>query len=343
MPVNKQHTAISSRINLVLVGGTGYVGNEIINYIADYLPEEIKIKALVRGDGNRLQNKKTPKLEVVSGALPHVPRNLFFDSPFILIHFGTKQIDRDGTGFDQINVEGTRQLLACAGPGLLGVIYGSSMSVYGQGTQSGISEDTPANPGTALAHSRLKAENVIRAATRQRGKSAFLLRPRFILGKNDRHTLPGLIKLYRKRIRIGSGSQSYSIIDAEDYARIVVQIAKRIIQRNETGNHVRKAVNIGYEKTISFNEINRVFAEYSSLPAPFIQMPVWMSKIFRKIPHRACRSLATKIELIGRDHSGSVKTLEKEIGSKIIGKNPDMILRKIIEQAGLSTNLQAGK
>ena len=48
-----------------------------------------------------------------------------------------KQFDLDGTGFERVNVGGTERLLAALPPSVRGVIYGSTLSVYGSGPQRG--------------------------------------------------------------------------------------------------------------------------------------------------------------------------------------------------------------
>src|SRR5262249_37875656 len=144
-----------------------------------------------------------PFLDKVRGSLEDLPANLAPSEPFVLVHFAVKNIDREGTGFEATNVEATRTLLRSLGGGLEGILYGSSMAVYGQGEQTGVSEASEPRPGTQLARSRWQAESLVLEHARARGISAVTLRPRFVLGEGDRFVLPSVAKALQRGVEIG--------------------------------------------------------------------------------------------------------------------------------------------
>ena len=162
-------------LRLLLLGGSGFVGSSILRLIARAPAGSVRVRALLRTPSAVAD---APWLEKVQGSLESLPDGLEPTAPYVLVHFASKQIDRDGTGYLRTNVDATRALLATLGPKLRGVVYSSSMSVYGQGAQEGVTEASLAAPETKLAQSRMLAEAAIAGFAQGRGLSAFLLRPR---------------------------------------------------------------------------------------------------------------------------------------------------------------------
>lgn len=61
-----------------------------------------------------------------------------------------------------------------------------------------MTEQAPLYPQTDLAKSRAMAEALCYEWATLQDKTAYGLRPRFILGRNDRYVLPGLARLVEK-------------------------------------------------------------------------------------------------------------------------------------------------
>src|SRR5262245_46464626 len=125
-------------VRVVLLGSTGFVGTAILHALQSR-GSQAQVRALARGAGRI----RMPGVEVIEGDIESLPEKLFFSEPHVVVHFATKQIDSDGSGFERTNVEGTKRLMSRLPASCLGVIYGSSASVYGQGAQSGLREDHP--------------------------------------------------------------------------------------------------------------------------------------------------------------------------------------------------------
>ena len=312
----------------MLLGATGFVGSAICRRIGN-AGQRIEARALVRGDLARLAS---PHIVSVLGQLGEVPRELFPAEPYVVIHFATRQVDSDGTGFAKVNVEGTRSLLQSLTPGCMGVLYGSSLSVYGQGPQEGHDEDAPLCPETALAQSRVEAERLILEEAERRGWSVFLLRPRFVLGQGDRSTLPGIYKLLRRGIGIGTGKQAYTIVDVDDYAAMLLRLAERVAVRAAEERPCRSALHVGYAQPVTFDDMVSVLAERFSLSAPRLRVPVGAGfcRFLRRGPSRSLQSLATKLELLGLPHHVCTDRLAQELGEPygIVQRDPMVVLRR---------------
>jgi nucleoside-diphosphate-sugar epimerase len=229
----------SEKLHLVILGGTGFVGSAIMRRLALLPPGSIEARVLVRSvKGKSLSH--FPDVTVIEGSLPDIPPSLFPKEPHVVVHLATKQIDHDRSGYTYNNVLGTRSLLRMLPASTMGLIYASSTSVYGQGPHEGVRErDARLDPKTDLAKSRAAAESAIISAMSDRRKSAVILRPRFILGLEDRYTLPAIIKMVKAGFLIGSGQQAYSVIDVDDYAEIIVRLARRIAATDETRDGTR--------------------------------------------------------------------------------------------------------
>jgi nucleoside-diphosphate-sugar epimerase len=264
----------------------------------------------------------------VEGDLERLPASLFPREPYVVVHVASKQIDRDGSGFDAVNVGGTRALLGALTPACRGVIYGSSISVYGQGAQEGNDEDAPLSPDTPLARSRVDAERAIFDAARSRGFDAFALRPRFILGRGDRFTLPGLVRLFARGISLGSGAQAFTIVDVADYAEVVLRLADRIA-RGETARGQCAALHVGYRRAVTLDEIHRTLSCAFPLPRVRVRVPVTprITRTLARVPSASVRAATTKLELMGLSHRVSVGRLAGQIGGDLVDRDPLLTLQ----------------
>ena len=92
-------------MRIALLGGTGFVGQALLRALSG---GEHEVRALAR-DPSRLS---APGVEVVPGSLEELPAALFAHEPEVVIHFATKQVDQDGSGFQATNVAGSERLLA---------------------------------------------------------------------------------------------------------------------------------------------------------------------------------------------------------------------------------------
>lgn len=320
----------NEKLCVVIIGGTGFVGRRIVEQLMHEHEDRLEIRALVR-DPNKL--KDDPRLTKIIGSLPDVPKNLFPSKPHIVIHFGTKNKDHDCSGYEHINVIGTRNIMTQLPESTIAVIYGSSFSAYGQGNLCKVSETTPVNPETPLAKSRVKAEEIVLEEMRCRGRSAMVLRPRFIIGGDDQHTLPLLVKAYNSHINIGTGKQVSSYIDVGDYARVVTQLVHYILINSKESNYTQTAVNIGYKRTLTLKELHKVFAEaLGSKWQLYIPVAGGLPTLLKATNLKALDRVATLLELGAFSHSADVTLLEQFVGSEIVQLDPRKIIYEWLKQ-----------
>lgn len=310
-------------LTILLLGGSGFVGRALLRELALLPAGAVRVRALLRTPD---AVAALPFLEKVQGSLEHLPTNLAPGEPYVLVHLAVKHIDRDGSGFIATNVDATRALLDALRPPPMGIVYGSSMSVYGQGAQDGIDEGAPTSPDTPLGESRIRAEQEIATFARRHALSAFSLRPRFVLGDGDRFVIPALAKLVRRGIGIGSGQQRFSVIDVADYARVIVRLAKRAA----SGSPIVQSLNVGYERPVSFAEIAASIADATGAPSIRFRIPVSRSvtRVLHRLPVRAIDRLATRIELVGLSHWGTSAALAAAVGGDLVRIDSMSVVRR---------------
>ena len=314
--------------DLVLIGATGYVGTTVLSHLIEAYPES-RVHVLAR----KPPPQGAPAIRWVRCSLPEVPDGTFPPRPYLLVHLATKQVDRDGTGFVATNVTGTLNLFSKYDANLRGVVYGSSASVYGQGPlQPALEADRPV-PVTPLARSRRAAEKVILKRVTERGIGAYLCRPRFIVGGDDRFLVPILLRLAKMRLA-GSQEVSYSFIHVNDYAEVILFLLQRLALQDANGAEPeRLAVNVAYSAALPQEQILSTVRGIAGLPRPLVQLRCPRSLLggLRALPGRRPERLATRLELLMQDQILSCRRLS-EMSCDVPSRSPQGRLEAAIRQ-----------
>jgi nucleoside-diphosphate-sugar epimerase len=319
-------------LSILLLGGSGFIGQAVVREFASQPAGTVRVRALLR----RVQSLPAyPFLEKVEGSLEALPPDLEPAGPYVLVHLAVKQIDHDGSGYLATNVAATRALLQSLGPGLQGILYASSMSVYGQGEQDGISESAEPRPDTPLAQSRRLAEMEVESHARRVGVGALLLRPRFVIGHGDRFVLPALARMAARRVQIASGRQSFSVIDVDDYARVILRLAEYLRARYAQGHAIQEPLHVGYARPLRFAQIADALRGTGGVPARNVfrwNVPIFPSLVrqLRRLPARSASQLATRLELVGLSHWGNTAALASKIGDDIVQRDPVQVLERAV-------------
>ena len=272
---------VESSIQLVITGANGLVGSSLLAALVNAYPDST-IKALVR----RLPDTPRPGVDYVLGDLTqNIPPTLFSQNSD-LVHFAHQHRARDLESLRLTNVQGLEKLLE-AGEGKIKKIFlGSSMSVYGQGPFTLVSESAPTAPQTNLARTRLEAEESVKRFCQQAQIPYFIFRPRFLFDAREKETLPKLHAQFSKGVMLGSGEQRFSFIVVEDYVRIILHTLS--LPQSQV-------LNVAYPTTVSLKEIYALFGAFQQhrrIPAGLL---IPLLKFF------CFNSLATKLELVGLD------------------------------------------
>jgi nucleoside-diphosphate-sugar epimerase len=312
--------ALTPRI--VLLGASGFVGSAVLRQIAE------------QGGAAELLVHRTRPAHLPDGVRSHVgsvtqwPATLLPHAPHVVIHCASKQIDDDGTGFG-VNEAGIAELAARITPATRAVLFVSSCSVYGDGPQRGVREDAPLRPETALARSRAACEQQLRALAERGRCRVEVSRPRFVLGRGDRHVLPGLARLLRRGWALGSGQQRFSVIEVDDFARVLLARARHALQSAAPRGF--EAFNVGYARPVSLHEIETTLQQRLRQPAPQRRIPVMAPVVeaLKRLPFT--RPVAHRMSLLGLDHYGDVSRLLTQLDAPWLQLDP----REALQRAAL--------
>jgi len=145
------------------------------------------------------------------------------DGAKAVVHLAALHVDREGAGYERVNLEGARAVLAAMRRNRVRrILIVSSTGVYGHGRHAGADERTPVRPDTALARSKAAAEALLLEAHRRGELELTLLRHRFVYGHGDRHVLPGIHRAAaRAPFLVDGGRARFSLIWVDDLARVI--------------------------------------------------------------------------------------------------------------------------
>jgi nucleoside-diphosphate-sugar epimerase len=303
-------------LQLVLLGATGFVGSAVMRQA---LAAGMTVHALVHA-------RALPTLDrLIShrGSLQKLPPSLLPGSPHVVMHCANRHVDV-GTGFGD-NLRGIENLAAAINPHTRAVLYTSSYSVYGDGPHRGVAESAPVAPRSALAKSRAECECKLLELARRKGCRAIILRTRFIVGKGDTHFLPGLARFLSTPLRIGSGQQKFSVIDVDDYARVLLALAN---------DEQRKAApaeifNVAYQQPVSLAEIQQVLTEELGIRPRTVKLslPRWLVRL-DALPSPRLQQFAARLRLVGDDQYGTVDRLRSYLAEPILRADPIAVVRR---------------
>ncbi|NJL50965.1 MAG: NAD-dependent epimerase/dehydratase family protein [Hydrococcus sp. SU_1_0] len=314
---------------IFLTGTTGFIGSHILNCLLTHenieniavLHRQPLEQSKLRGFPN--QNLKQllkmyPSVRSILGTLNDTNiLDMETSNVTTVIHAASKNIDHDGTGFDE-NVVGTECLCkAAVRNGVNKLIYISSVGVYGHTQHSGNDETLPPKPDSALSRSKAKCERVILKYHNQGYFQAIILRPRFVYGTGDFHVMPRLIKAVGKTpFLINQGQAQMSFIWVEDLAKIITKFALNSIpQQNIPIYHANDG------QPMSLREISLLVSESFGYPFPKYNLPLWLLypsirlfEIMFGIDSEASRHSvsSTRLKFIANDNYFSNEKLRKQ-------------------------------
>ncbi|RFA30704.1 hypothetical protein CAI21_04115 [Alkalilimnicola ehrlichii] len=316
-------------MNIVLLGATGFVGSALIRRLRTQT--EHSVTAFVH---RKPLTAAAPHIRCVAGSLTSPPTDLLPEQPHVIVHCASKQIDHDGSGFacNPLGVEAlTRQCNAYT----RGILFASSFSVYGEGEQADIDEQAPRRPETELARSRAACEDVLAAYAAHCSIPVLALRTRYVFGTGDRYFLPGLLRLLQARLGVGNGSQRFTVIDVDDYAKVLLGLVDAIGQGRIAGGFT--PLNVGYAEPLSFARLADTLRGALALPPPRLSLPAQpaLLGLLDRLPAARIRQFSHRLRLIGLNHYGSIKRLNALLDTSVLGHDPAARLHTAAQRLAL--------
>ena len=303
-----------------VTGGSGFNGGHVL---AALRRSGLDTRSLVSRPNPQLA-ERFPEVQLVEGdLLDGEALDAGLAGASTVVHLAAKNIDHDGSGFERINVEGTRLLARrAAAAGVERLIYLSSVGVYGHGAHRRADETTPVRPDTPFSRSKAAAEEIL---MEHRGRGDFevlILRHRFVYGVGDGAVLPRLIGAARKYpFWISGGRAEMSLVWAEDLAAIIARLAdgegRSAATQPDADSpvyHVTDGQPITYRQVIT--TLCQTFGwtpPRISLPLPLLYWPVRWRELLLGVDPEVSQSSITSIRLalVAQDNSFSNAKLQR--------------------------------
>jgi nucleoside-diphosphate-sugar epimerase len=204
---------------VLVTGGTGLVGGGVVRAL---LERGRAVRVLAR-DSHRARVLFGSNVEIASGNLRDLESlRRACEGIGQIYHIAgalDTHIHSDGEILDT-NVEGTYRLLeAGRAAGISGLVYTSSVSVYGDRLPLGVTENAPLKPAGIYGVSKVRAERLVLAAVAA-GLRAMIVRPCIVYGPGDRYFLPQAVRVVRLPVLPlpDGGRRVVDVVHADDLA-----------------------------------------------------------------------------------------------------------------------------
>jgi nucleoside-diphosphate-sugar epimerase len=208
-------------VRILVTGASGFLGGVVCD---ELLGRGHEVHALVRREGSQpagttaLAGDLTDSASLL-GAVESV-------APECVVHLAAEiASQRDPARIEEVNVGGTRRLIAaCEAAGVRRIVFSSTV-VTGDAKGAVLDEDTELPVETAYGRSKQEGESLLRESSLEE----VIIRPSHVYGPGgwfveefvDRLQKPGRFAV------IGSGSNWWDVVRVEDVARACAEAAER--------------------------------------------------------------------------------------------------------------------
>jgi nucleoside-diphosphate-sugar epimerase len=296
---------------ILVTGAGGFLGRHVVRRCGDD-PSGPPLRIFVR----KALTGHRQGIEVVTGDMgDEASLRTAVEGIDTIVHLASKNIDHDGSGYTEVNVEGTRRLCrAAVAAGVSRVVYVSSVGVYGHGTRRDAGESTPVRPDSPFSRSKAAAEAILLDHHRRGALTAVILRHRFLYGDGDRSLIPSLARSAKKfPVWISGGRARTSVVLADDFAEVVrrvVALPAQSFAGSDPVFHVTDGSPIAYRELVTAScRLFGVDPPRLSIPFALMYMPVRAVELLRVTDPEKASISSIRLKLVGRDNYYSNRKL----------------------------------
>src|SRR5687768_5860195 len=263
----------AARSTVVVTGGAGFIGSELVRQLAARGDRVVAIDNLVNGTRENLDGVLSGRVTLLETDI----RDLDAVTPHLrearvvyhLACLGVRHSVHSPRENHDVNATATLQLLAASREaGVPRFVYVSSSEVYGTARWVPMTEEHPTFPSTVYGGSKLAGECYTRAYFETYGYPTVVVRPFNTFGPRSHHegdsgeVIPKFLLRClagRPMIVFGDGTQTRDFTFVSD-------TAAGIVLAGEEPRAVGQTINLGSGREITINELARQVAAVAGRP-----------------------------------------------------------------------------
>jgi UDP-glucose 4-epimerase len=267
-----------SRDTVLVTGGAGFIGSELVRQLAARGDRVLIVDNLVNGRRENVNEVLSDRVRL----LPVDVRDLAAITPHLgtvrviyhLACLGVRHSVHSPVENHDVNATATLHLLAaCRAAGVPRFVYVSSSEVYGTAKWAPMTEDHPTFPCTVYGASKLAGECYTRAYYRTYGYPTVVIRPFNTYGPRSHHegdsgeVIPKFLLRClagQPMVIFGDGTQTRDFTYVSDSAA-------GIILAGEHENAVGDTINLGFGSEVTINDLARQIAAATGRPDAVVQ------------------------------------------------------------------------
>ena len=264
---------MSGRNTIVVTGGAGFIGSELVRQLSDGGGRVVVIDNLVNGKREHLAGLPADRVTLaeldVRDVAAYAPVLRDSEIVYHLACLGVRHSVHSPSENHDVNATGTLRLLeACRAAGVPKFVYVSSSEVYGTAQRVPMNEDHPTFPCTVYGGSKLAGEAYTLAFHRTYGYPTVVVRPFNTYGPRSHHegdsgeVIPKFLLrcLAGKPMMIfGDGTQTRDFTYVSDSAR-------GIILAGTAAAAVGRTINLGSGFELTINDLAKTVARIAERP-----------------------------------------------------------------------------
>lgn len=269
----KKTTSAKVRPNVLVLGGTGFIGRTLI---AQLLDKGLSVRAAARGSSAALEELGSDRLEIVRADMASLTDlDRILDGIDYVFHLATTD-SKTWNQFVEREIEPAKALArACLQKGVKRLIYTGTIDSFYAGSRAGtITEDTSLDHNIRrrnnYARAKAAVEDVLTEMHRKEGLPVVILRPGIVIGHggNPFHwgvgkwASPGVVELW------GKGTNKLPLVLVDD-------VASGLVRAMEVAGIEGRAYNLIDKPLLSARDYIASLEELGGFKVQVHERPIW--------------------------------------------------------------------